>query len=175
MTHSTLRNKQAAPAGGQTDSGHLAELLSSASRRLRRGSMAQLEPLGLTWAQARVLRVVAEAEHPLRMADIATRLEVVPRSVTSMVDALEVAGLVRRDADADDRRSVRVALTTRGRGLLERMHEARRQSAEDLFAPLSAPDRVALHRLLGAVCGRMACDGAHCVADPDGPGQRGER
>jgi len=49
----------------------LAELLSHSARRLRRGSTAQLAPLGLTAAQARVLRMVASAGRPLRMADIA--------------------------------------------------------------------------------------------------------
>ena len=161
-------------ATGDDASWHLAELLSSAARRLRRASLTQLEPLGLTWAQSRVLREVAHAEQLLRMADLATRLDVVPRSVTSMVDALEIAGLVRRDADADDRRSVRVALTGRGRGLVEQMHAARRQSAEDLFAPLSAEDRVALHRLLGAVC-EGACGDGCCAPGPGGRGQRGEQ
>ena len=72
----------------------LAELLTHTSRRLRRGSIVQLAPLGLTYAQARVLRLVAAHGRPLRMADLAAQLDVVPRSVTTMVDALEAAGLV---------------------------------------------------------------------------------
>jgi len=173
MTEPSIRDMTEEPPGEAT--WHLAELLSNASRRLRRGSMAQLEPLGLTWAQARVLRVVADAEEPLRMADIATRLEVVPRSVTSMVDALEEAEFVRRETDPDDRRSVRVALTSRGRGLLDRLSEARRQSAEELFGPLSPGDRTALHDLLGAVCGHGACGGPGCCTPGPHVRRRGDR
>jgi DNA-binding MarR family transcriptional regulator len=172
MTEPRLRHATAADSDA---SWHLAELLSSSARRLRRASLSQLEPLGLTLAQARVLRVVADADEPLRMADIAGQLDVVPRSVTSMVDALEAAGLVRRETDAEDRRSVRVALTGRGRGLLERLHAARHQGAEDLFAPLSGADRAALHRLLGAMCGDGACGEGCCPAGTGGRGQRGER
>src|SRR5579872_3049532 len=97
----------------------LADLIGRAARRLRRGSLAHLGPLGLTMAQAKVLRAVASG--PLRMADIAARLEVVPRTVTPMVDGLEEAGLVRRQADPDDRRSVLVEPTAAGRSLLERL------------------------------------------------------
>src|SRR5574340_1492324 len=72
----------------------LAELLTHATRRLRRCSAEHLSPLGLTMVQARVLRIVAE-QGAVRMADIAARLDVVPRTATSLVDGLEAAGLVR--------------------------------------------------------------------------------
>jgi len=134
----------------------LAELLSRASRRLRRGSMAQLTPLGLTFAQARVLRVVAGGDSPLRMAEIAAQLDVVPRSATSMVDTLEQAQLVTRVADSEDRRSVLVELTDTGRDVLARLDKARATTAEDIFGPLSAKEREDLSRLLAALCDRGA-------------------
>ncbi len=99
----------------------LAELLTHTSRRLRRGSIVQLAPLGLTYAQARMLRLVAAHGRPLRMADLAAQLDVVPRSVTTMVDALEETGLVARHADPGDRRSVLVVLSEDGRLLLDRL------------------------------------------------------
>src|ERR1035438_5832265 len=80
------RGEQSQPRSDTTL--ELAELLTHTSRRLRRGSIVQLAPLGLTYAQARVLRLVAAHGRPLRMADLAAQLDVVPRSVTTMVDAL---------------------------------------------------------------------------------------
>ena len=56
--------------------------------------MAALGPMGLTAAQARVIRFLEGIGHPARMADIAAALEVVPRTATSMVDGLETLGLV---------------------------------------------------------------------------------
>jgi len=136
------------PADGSPSD--LADLLAQTARRIRRGSTEHLAPLGITGAQARVLRIVSGG--PIRMADIAARLEVVPRSVTSMVDGLEGAGLVRRRPDPDDRRSVLVEPTAGGRRLLARLHEARHATAEQVFAPLDASDRAELGRLLARLC-----------------------
>ncbi len=150
--------RRTATAGPVADTTlELAELLSHSARRLRRGSTAQLAPLGLTNAQARVLRIVASAGRPLRMADIAARLEVVPRSVTTMVDGVEAAGLIVRSTDPDDRRSVLVRLTSQGRDLLERLERARRATAEDIFGGLAPAERADLARLLGALCRRDRC------------------
>lgn len=134
----------------------LAELLTHTARRLRRGSILQLAPLGLTYAQARVLRLVAHGDH-LRMADLAAQLDVVPRSVTTMVDALESAGFVARHADPDDRRSVHVTLSDQGRLLLDRLEAARRDSAEEVFGGLDPTQRHQLHDLLGFLCERGSC------------------
>ena len=124
------------------------EQLASAFRRIRRSSVKELAPYGLTFSQARVLRVLARADSPLRIGDVATRLGIVPRSATSMVDTLETAGLVCRQADPDDRRSVLVALTPEGSGLMGRMHKARRASAEALFAKLDEAQLAQLQGLL---------------------------
>lgn len=150
--------RHATQAGPRPDSTlELAELLTHTARRLRRGSIVQLAPLGLTYAQARVLRHVAAAGRPLRMADLAAQLDVVPRSVTTMVDALEAAGLVARHADPGDRRSVLVVLSDDGRRLLDRLEAARRDSAEEVFGGLDPAQRGALLELLGVLCARGAC------------------
>jgi DNA-binding MarR family transcriptional regulator len=149
-----LRERQDASRHPVDTTFELAELLIYAARRLRRGSTAQLAPLGLTNAQARVLAIVATAGRPLRMAEIAARLEVVPRSVTTMVDGVEAAGLIVRSADPDDRRSVLVNLTARGHALLESLERARRVTAENVFGRLADHERADLARLLGALCHR---------------------
>lgn len=151
-----------APEGSVSD---LADLVAQTARRIRRGSTEHLAPLGITGAQARVLRIVSAG--PIRMADIAARLEVVPRSVTPMVDGLEETGLVRRRPDPDDRRSVLVEPTAAGRRLLARLHEARQASAEQVFAPLDELQRSELGRLLGRLCA-----GACHHRDLDGKGGR---
>jgi len=129
----------------------LTDLVTRASWRLRRGSAKELEPFGITFAQARALRTVASAPVPLRMADLATALDVVPRSATTMVDALEGAGMVVRRPDPDDRRSIRVSATGRGRGLVDRMRARRLHMADHLFGHLSPGDRRDLVRILRVV------------------------
>jgi DNA-binding MarR family transcriptional regulator len=126
----------------------LAELLACTSWRLRRASRLELEPLGLTFGQARALRLLARAGEAVRIGELAGRLEVVPRSATSMVDALEAAGLVERTPDPADRRSILVGLTAAGDELLARLGRARRASAEALFARLDTAQRDQLLELL---------------------------
>jgi DNA-binding MarR family transcriptional regulator len=139
----------------------LAELLACTSWRLRRASRRELEPLGLTFGQARALRLLARAGEPVRIGALAARLEVVPRSATTMVDTLEAAGLVSRRADRADRRSVLVGLTAAGDELLARLGRARRASAEALFARLDAAQREQLFELLSTLSERGPAAGAN--------------
>ena len=131
----------------------LAELFSRVARRLRRAAKQELSPLALTWAQARVLRLVYESPDLLRMADIAGRLEIVARSATTMVDALANAELVTRAGDPDDRRLVLVAVTPAGRTLVEHLDEARRCAAYELFGRLDHAEQGRLLRLLQTLLG----------------------
>ena len=164
------RHASRAPSGPDTTL-ELAELFTHTARRLRRGSIVHLAPLGLTYAQARVLRLVAVDRRPLRMADLAAQLDVVPRSVTTMVDALEAGGFVARHADPADRRSVLVTLSDHGRHLLDRLEAARRDSAEQVFGGLDPAQRHQLLELLGLLCERGSC-GSCCGAGEPAEGDR---
>lgn len=163
MTPSTLSGSPRADT--EDPARDLADLIGRAARRLRRGALAHLGPLGLTMAQAKVLRSVSGGR--LRMADIAARLEVVPRTVTPMVDGLEEAGLVQRRADPDDRRSVLVEPTAAGRHLLDRLDEARRATAAQAFSALTADERATLADLL-----ERLCEDGCCEAPGDGGARR---
>ncbi len=128
--------------------GQLAELVQVLSRRLRHGTGERLAPLGLTPGQGRALSVLSRAGEPLRMAELAKLLHVVPRSATGVVDALEERGLVRRGIDPANRRSILVELTDHGRGTLGDLAEARRRAAEELFTPLDPDEQRRLLALL---------------------------
>lgn len=137
------------PGDTATDTdGPLAEQLLRLTRRMHRAQRRHLEPLGLTPAQYRLLRTVAGFPEPPRMADLAHRLEVVPRAVTTLVDALESHGAVRRAPDPTNRRVVRIELTDAGRTTLKELRGARRAAAEDVLAPLSTDQRKLLGELL---------------------------
>ncbi len=136
--------------------GLLAEQLLRLTRRLHRIQKRHLEPVGITPAQSRLLRLVAHyGDTPPRMADLAARLEVVPRAVTSLVDGLETAGRVRRVPDPSNRRVIRIELTDEGRATLRELRSARRAAAEDILAPLTAEQREVLGGLLTALAGPL--------------------
>ncbi|MFF8600973.1 MarR family winged helix-turn-helix transcriptional regulator [Streptomyces sp. NPDC015232] len=134
--------------------GVLAEQLLRLTRRLHRSHKRYLEPVGITPAQFRLLRTVAHYGEPPRMADLAARLEVVPRAVTSLVDGLEASGRVRRVPDPANRRVVRIELTDAGRDTLRELRSARRAAAEDILAPLTVEQREVLGDLLSALVDR---------------------
>ncbi|MGP4016242.1 MarR family winged helix-turn-helix transcriptional regulator [Saccharopolyspora sp. 5N708] len=106
---------------------------------------------GLTPAQARALSVLGRCEAPPRMTELAARLHVVPRAVTPIVDALENAGLLRREVDPDNRRSTLLELTDDGRKMCRRLIEFRARAAGELFAPLTDEQRNTLLELLEKV------------------------
>ncbi|MFF3444681.1 MarR family winged helix-turn-helix transcriptional regulator [Streptosporangium sp. NPDC002721] len=134
----------------------LADLVHGVGHRLRRGYGERLGPLGLSPGQARALRVIVDSEPPLKMVQLAERLRIVPRSVTPVVDALEEAGLVRREVDPANRRSTLLVVTGEGRERYERVREARRRVAEELFSVLTPDQQDRLRELLGTVDAQSA-------------------
>ncbi|GAB2535453.1 MarR family winged helix-turn-helix transcriptional regulator [Nocardia heshunensis] len=135
----------------------LAELFFRSTKRLRRAQSARLAPLGLTPAQARALRIIGRfdehADEPLRMSALAEHLGIVPRSATTVVDALVTAGLVARETDPANRRATLVTPTAAGRKVLAEMSQARRDAAGEMFAALSPDQRQALRDLLATLVG----------------------
>lgn len=132
-------------------SGQLADTVQQLSRRLRHGTRQRLAPLGLTPGQGRALSMLERAGGPMRMAALAEALRVVPRSATGVVEGLEELGLVRRETDPANRRSVLVGLTDAGRGTLDELAEARRETAEELFGGLDPDEQRRLLALLTAL------------------------
>jgi DNA-binding MarR family transcriptional regulator len=76
---------------------------------------SSLSPLGLSLAKLNVLGILVESKTPLTLGDLAQKLACVRSNVTQLVDRLESDGLVRREADPADRRSIRAVVTDTGR------------------------------------------------------------
>lgn len=133
--------------------GLLAEQLLRFTRRVHRIQKRHLQQrdLGITPAQSRLLRTLAHYGSPPRMADLAERLEVVPRAVTTLVDGLEASGKVRRVPDPANRRVTRIEVTEDGRRTLTELRGARRTAAEEILAPLSDEQREVLGALLNTL------------------------
>lgn len=88
------------------------------SRRLRQTALDGVTPSQLA-AMATLYR-----EGPMTLGRLAAAERVRPPTVTRMVDALEGGGLILRLSDPLDRRVCRVALTARGKRLLEKARSA---------------------------------------------------
>jgi len=71
-------------------------------------------------------------------------------TLTSVLDRLERRGLVRRKADPDDRRSLRVSMTAAGRTLARRIYRALSEAEADVLARFSSRDIAAFLAILAA-------------------------
>lgn len=83
---------------------------------------------------------------PLTMTEISRKLLLANASMTSAIDRLERKSLVARTFDGEDRRIRRVALTARGRKLIEATYKRHEQGLNDLMKDLSETERKAVYR-----------------------------
>lgn len=104
---------------------------------------------GLTPQQGQLLCVLMGK--PYGMGELGVTLGLAKSSLTGLVDRTERNGLVRREADPQDMRAVRVALTSQGRRLAEEFYVETCRRVAELPAGLSAAERDTLAALLGRV------------------------
>jgi len=98
---------------------------------------------------AQLHRFHDERPQGLRMSALSRYLMVTGGNVTSLTDELEKSGHVTRQVDPDDRRSFRIALTTRGKRTFERVAAEHERWVIELLAGLDDAEGEQLHALLG--------------------------
>jgi DNA-binding MarR family transcriptional regulator len=117
--------------------------------RVMQSYFARFGISGSQWGLMRTLhRAEQEGQAGLRLTDLSDRLLIRPPSVTGAVDRLERAGLVVRDNSAADHRAKVVALTTKGRQLLERILAVHESQLAKVLGGLSDSEQAEFHRLL---------------------------
>ncbi len=87
-----------------------------------------------------------EGPHPMR--EVLAALQLKSSTGTVLVDRLCRMKLVRREREERDRRTVLVALTPKGRRVLDEINRHRRAGLLDLFRPFNAGERSAYLTLL---------------------------
>ncbi|MDH2443444.1 MarR family transcriptional regulator [Amnibacterium sp. CER49] len=88
---------------------------------------------------------------PQRITDLATQEGISQPAMTSLVNRLEERGWARRTADPDDRRAIRVELTSQGTERLERHRADRTRRIADRLTILDDADQAALLAALPAL------------------------
>ena len=101
----------------------LDELLNQLAALYQFRSLDERTYAALTVSQSYSLRILY-FQGPRTMGQLATDLGVKVSTLTGIVDQLAARGLVERASHPDDRRSVRVALTARGRKSYRDAHDA---------------------------------------------------
>src|SRR5438067_1577567 len=91
--------------------------------------------LPLTWFEV-MLRLARSPEHRLRMAELAKQVGLSTSGLTRLIDRVEEAGYVRREACPTDRRGAHAVLTDEGAKV---MREATPAHVESLEQHLAGP------------------------------------
>ncbi|MEW2287401.1 MarR family transcriptional regulator [Streptomyces sp. NPDC047841] len=135
----------------QGSSDILIDELYETTYRLRQFVEARLREKGASVARLRAMRMLAQAQKPLRMRDLSEMAGIAARTATTIVDSLERDGLVERVRHPQDRRAFLVRLTEEGLRCHREAEEIDRLSLAEATAALDADDRVHLRALLGRI------------------------
>jgi DNA-binding MarR family transcriptional regulator len=124
--------------------------LSRAARLVERGVNEVLEEHGLASGEFDILATLRRTGAPYQLtpgALVASSM-VTSGAVTARLDRLAEKGLVTREVDPENRRSVIVTLTRSGRRTVDRVVEAHVANEDRLLTPLSPRERERLAGLL---------------------------
>jgi DNA-binding MarR family transcriptional regulator len=112
----------------------------------------------VTLTQYRTLVVLA-SRGPQNLAGLAEAVGVTPATATRMCDRLVRKDLVRRRTERDDRRQLRVALTAKGRSLVDAVTDRRRREIELIMKDIPTEEQAVLVQALSrftAAAGEVA-------------------
>lgn len=119
-------------------------------RRLQRTMDDTLRGLGLTWDDFKVLGFLRTAPDRRRSAGaLARKLEITSGTMTSRIDRMEAAGLVRRLPNPADRRGVLVEMTADGLAAWQRSVEIQARREQEIAN--AALERAELEQLNAAL------------------------
>ncbi|WP_227984094.1 MarR family winged helix-turn-helix transcriptional regulator [Nocardia spumae] len=96
--------------------------------------------VNLDRANVPLLRMLADADGPMRMGELAACLDVEAPHVTRQIQRLERAGYVDRIADPDDRRAQRVRITGEGRATVDAIRAVSRRYMREALADWTSED-----------------------------------
>ncbi len=122
-------------------------LLSKAYQKALGNFKRRLQEYGLTPVQSLVLMAVAE-EEGLSAGDIGKRLVLDYATLSGVLDRLAEGGWIIKKTADDDKRLLRIHLTTKARELTGVILKERDGLNEEVLRPLKVEERLLLKRLL---------------------------
>jgi len=151
----------------------LADTIGGLRRALRRGARVADPGNELSVAQVEVLSCIAE-NSGIRPSQLATKLQLRPNTVTTLVNALEARAMIRRQTASGDRRAVTLSVTDEGARAVTAWQATNGAVLNLALSSLTSADRRALARAvpalnaLASAVDRLADTGLPPTAAPDG-------
>jgi DNA-binding MarR family transcriptional regulator len=154
---------------------HIVARISRLSRILERRIEAVYEPYGLNQAQFGVLAALRRAGKPycLSPTDLYNSLLISSGAMTNRLERLTAAGYVRRVSNPSDGRGLLVALTPKGKRLIDHLLELHYENERALLSSMDARSRKSLTQLLRALLLEFEHNDVPEVRRSDGRSTRG--
>jgi DNA-binding MarR family transcriptional regulator len=106
-----------------------------------------LAPLNLSPPHAGILRILSKSSG-LSQQELASTLNMHPSRLVGLVDELEASGFVKRQENADDRRTYALHLTDEGQAILGEIGRVAKEHQDSLLASLGKEEREQLAGIL---------------------------
>ena len=122
-------------------------LLAKAYQRAHSAFKMKLAPFGITPVQHLILAVLGEEDF-LSPVEISDRVAMDGATLSGVLDRMAEAGLIKKEGNPEDRRSIRVSLSPKARRMWEELVEQRKSINEELTAKFSLEEKLLLKRML---------------------------
>jgi MarR family transcriptional regulator, organic hydroperoxide resistance regulator len=83
-----------------------------------------------------------------KMTDLAREMKVTTAASTGIVQRLVLLGYVQREFDQNDRRIIKISLSSKGNELLKKLNQQRRELITKIFGQITEHDRSEYLRIL---------------------------
>ena len=122
-------------------------LLAKAYQKAHASFKQKLAPFNITPVQQLVLAVLEEEEF-LSPGEIAERVAMDNATLSGVLDRMRESGLIRKEGNPEDRRSLRVQLTLKAKRMREELAAQRKAINEEITGRLPLEERLLLKRML---------------------------
>ena len=122
-------------------------LLAKAHQKAQAAFKQKLAPFGITPVQHLILAALSQEDF-LSPAEISEQIAMDGATLSGVLDRMAEAGLIGKEENPEDRRSIHVSLTPRAKAMAEDLAEQRKVINEELTAKLSVEERLLLKRML---------------------------
>ena len=122
-------------------------LLAKAYQRAHASFKKRLFPFGITPVQLLILEVLWE-EEVLSPAEISEKIAMDSATLSGVLERMAEGGMIKREENPEDRRSIRVSLTAKAKKMQEDLAGQRTAINEELTEKLSLEEKLLLKRML---------------------------
>jgi Transcriptional regulators len=125
-------------------------LMNRIMARYNKGVEAALKEVGVSVAQMRALAVLTEGG-PCTINELSVMTVIKQSTLSRTLDAMETAGLIRREAGENDSRIRKIHLTQTGKAAYQAAWPAMEHMRDTMLAALSEEERETLKHMLSRV------------------------